>query len=162
MSINDIYGALRENIDLTTQSPLEVLATVYGIMDSVAPVTCVQNIKEGIGLYIRDCDNKWEPTEKNTFSDDVYGALRENIDLKTQTPFNVVTELYEVMDLVEPVTSVKSVNDALEMYLSENGWSPKQDTDKRIEEIQTATNVVGCMVGHIPEGYYLRKAEREP
>ena len=125
MNISEIYGALSEKIDLTNQSPIEVLTKMHDVMDSVDPKNCAHTIKDGIGLYIRDCNREWEPTEKNTFNDDVYGALSEKIDLTTQTPFQVVTELYEIMDFVGTVTPVGTVNEALGRYLRDNGWSPE-------------------------------------
>lgn len=126
MKIDGFYVAFKE-IDLENQSPLEVLTTVYGIMDSVDPVTCAHNIKDGLGLYIRDCDSEWSPTEKDMFIDEVYGALKKNIDLETQTPFEVLTELYEVMDFMSPVEPISSVKEALEQYLLDNGWSPEHE-----------------------------------
>lgn len=116
-----------EKIDLENQSPLEVLTNVYGIMDSVNPVTCAHNIKDAMGLYIRGCDSEWVPTEKDGFIEDVYGALKKNIDLETQTPFKVLTGLYEVMEFMKPVEPVSSVKNALEQYLRDNGWSPEHE-----------------------------------
>lgn len=126
MKFEEIYGEF-EKIDLENKSPLKVLTGVYDIVKSVNPIDCAHSIKECMGLYIRDCDSNWQPTEKKKFDDDVYGALKKNIDLEIQTPFNVITTLYEIMDSMGTITPINVVQNDLERYLRENKLSSMDD-----------------------------------
>ena len=87
MEFDKIYDNLKENIDLEKQSPCEVLNTLYNVMDSVDSRCCMNEMLDGLTLFIRNYNSEWSPKEDIPFTKDLYSALNENIEVSVFANF---------------------------------------------------------------------------